>query len=164
MRQFFSLSLSESTWIPHHTSRKCVYAIRTFDFIIFSFPKSYFSRFWGNLYIFHQNSSKYIKILVTTSEMTIKSLWKIYKFSKNPEKYDFGNGKMKNRMYGYHKLIFSTCSEGFKSIQPTSTSENCEQLYQNMILIFYWWTLYGQGTTGISREMIRWLRYFPMSQ
>ena len=52
-------------------------------------------------------------------------------------------------MYAYHKHIFSAGSEGFKSIQPTSSSENCAQLGQNIIWNFYWWTLYGQDTTGI---------------
>ena len=48
--------------------------------------------------------------------------------------------KWKNRMYGYHKHIFSTFSEGFKSIQLTTIPENCAHFRQNMF-----WNLYLGG-------------------
>ena len=39
--------------------------------------------------------------------------------------------KWKNRMYGQHKHIFSTCSEGFRPIHSTASSATGTQTYQN---------------------------------
>ena len=53
-------------------------------------------------------------------------------------------------MYGHQKHISSARDEGFKSIQFTTSPENCAQFEQNMFWIFYWRTRYGQDTTHIS--------------
>ena len=54
--------------------------------------------------------------------------------------------KWKNRMYGYQKHISSACSEGFKSIQFTTSPENCAQFVQNMFWFFF---IGGQGMDRI---------------
>ena len=57
--QLPSLPLSESAWIPHYMSRKCVYAIRTIDFFMFSFSKIIFSWVLENFLTFGQNLTNY---------------------------------------------------------------------------------------------------------
>ena len=64
-------------------------------------------------------------------------------FQKNVKKYFLKTKKRKNRMYAYHKHNFSTCSDGFKSIQPTATSETGAQFVQKYICLLFWWTLDG---------------------
>ena len=86
--------------------------------------------------------------------MTIRSLWKIYKFSKNTENMILETKKWKNRMYGYQKHFSSTCSEGFKSIQFMTSPENCAQMTQNIIWKHYWWTRsWGHAIKMVSRAM-----------
>ena len=54
------------------------------------------------------------------------------------KKYVSKNEKWKNRMYGYHGYLSSTCSEQSNSIQLTTSSETCAQLLKNIFIFFNW--------------------------
>ena len=63
----------------------------------------------------------------------------------------------KNRMYGYHGYLSSTCSEQSNSIQSMTSSETCAQLLQNIFKMFiqYYWmdTIWGGGGQMMSQIM-----------
>ena len=63
----------------------------------------------------------------------------------------------KNRMYGYHGYLSSTCSEQSNSIQSMTSSETCAQFLQNILknCIQYYWmdTIWGGGGQMMSQIM-----------